>query len=408
MTGEVADTPESRRRTWRNIAVLIVAQAILGAQMSMVFITGGLAGAMLAPNRCLATLPISMVMLGSALSARPLSGFMARHGRQAGFNLASMIAATGAAVAFLGLRSGSFLLFTAGTTLIGVYMSAQGFYRFAATDAAPAALQARAISLVQAGGLVSALVGPSLVSATAERTAIPFALTFAAIAGLNLLGPLIFAALDTPRPAPGQVRAAGGRSLRELLRAPQIAVAMICATVAYALMNLVMTSTPLAMVGCGYQTSDAAGVVSAHVLAMFAPSFFTGHLIARFGAERIVALGMLILAGSAAVALGGVELERFFVALMLLGLGWNFGFIGATAMLTAAHGPQERGRIQGVNDAVVFGGVFVASLASGGLMGCMGGSAQAGWSAVNLAMAPFLVLAGGALIWLALRPRETR
>nr|HRO16517.1 MFS transporter [Paracoccus sp. (in: a-proteobacteria)] len=200
----------------------------------------------------------------------------------------------------------------------------------------------------------------------------------------------------------------GGRSLGELLRVPQIAVAMICATVAYALMNLVMTSTPLAMVGCGYQTSDAAGVVSAHVLAMFAPSFFTGHLIARFGAERIVALGMAILAGSAAVALGGVELERFFVALMLLGLGWNFGFIGATAMLTAAHSPQERGRLQGVNDAVVFGGVFVASLASGGLMGCMGGSAQAGWSAVNLAMAPFLVLAGGALIWLALRPRETR
>ena len=183
---------------------------------------------------------------------------------------------------------------------------------------------------------------------------------------------------------------------------------MICAMVSYALMNLVMTSTPLAMVGCGFATADASQVVSAHVLAMFVPSFFTGHLIARLGAPRIVALGLTILALSGAVALTGVQIEQFFAALVLLGIGWNFGFIGATAMLTAAHSVEERGRIQGVNDAVVFGGVFLASLSSGGLMGCTGGSAQAGWSAVNMMMLPFLTLAGGALIWMALRPRETR
>ena len=178
---------------------------------------------------------------------------------------------------------------------------------------------------------------------------------------------------------------------------------MICAMVSYALMNLVMTSTPLAVVGCGFAKTDAADVVSVHVLAMFAPSFFTGHLIARFGAERIVATGLTILAGAAVVGLMGVDLAHFFVALALLGIGWNFGFIGATAMLASAHRPEERGRMQGLNDLMVFGFVTMGSLASGGLMNCAGGSAEQGWAAVNVATAPFLALAGGALIWLVTR-----
>lgn len=410
MTAAVEDTPQNRARAWRNLAVLMTAQGLIGAQISMVFITAGLAGAMIAPSRCLATLPISMVTLGSALSARFLSGFMARNGRRAGFTLACIIAAIGAAIAFIGLQTASFVLFTAGCTLIGAYMSAQGFHRFAAADTAPAALQPRMISLVQAGGLFSALAGPIMARTTAESSAVPFAMTFAAIIVLNMIGPLLYALLRIPvlPQASHSAAAPSGRSLRELLRTPEIAVAMVCAMVAYALMNLVMTSTPLAMVGCGYDTGDAANVVSAHIVAMFAPAFFTGHLITRFGARRVVAAGLLILAVAGGVALTGVELDRFYLALILLGVGWNFGFIGATAMLTAAHRPEERGRIQGVNDAVVFGGVFLASLSSGGLMGCAGGTAQAGWSAVNLAMVPFLILAGSALIWLTLRPRETR
>ena len=196
-----------------------------------------------------------------------------------------------------------------------------------------------------------------------------------------------------------------GRSRAELLKTPRIAVAIICSMVSYALMNLVMTSTPLAVVGCGFTQGNAADVVSGHVLAMFAPSFFTGHLIARFGPERIVAAGLLILAAAGIVGLAGVQLGNFFVALVFLGLGWNFGFIGATAMLAEAHTLQERGRAQGMNDMIVFGCVTIGSLASGGLMNCSGGSAQEGWMAVNLAMAPFLALAGGALIWLALRER---
>lgn len=393
-------------RARRNVAVLLVAQAVLGAQMSMIFIVGGLTGQMLSPNPCIATLPLSMIVLGSALAARPLAGFMRRKGRRAGFMLACGAGALGAGCAATGMITGNFWLFTFSGLLTGIYQSAQGFYRFAATDSAPEAFQSKAISWVLAGGLVSAFTGPFLVRLTAEATAVPFLATYAAIIGLNLLGPLIFAFLDSPRPAPARADAPQGRPLAELIRTPQIAVAMICGMVSYALMNLVMTSAPLAVVGCGFQTADAANIVALHVVAMFAPSFFTGHLIARFGAKRIVMLGLAILAVAGAVALSGVNLAQFYLALFLLGLGWNFGFIGATTMLTRAHRPEERERVQGVNDAMVFGGVFVASLSSGGLMNCLGGSAQAGWSAVNLAMLPFLVLAGAALLWLMLRPRE--
>lgn len=393
-------------RARRNVIILVLAQAILGAQMSVVFIVGGLAGQILAPNPCLATLPVSLVILGSALTARPLSRLMQRRGRQAGFLLAVMAGALGAAVSATGLWQNSFLLFLAGSLLTGIYMSAQGFYRFAATDTAPEDFAPRAISWVMAGGLASAIIGPSLVRLTSDLTAMPFLATYVAVIGLNLIGPFLFAFLDIPRPPAPVAGIVAGRPTGQILRSPAIIVAMICGMVSYALMNLVMTSTPLAVVGCGYHASDAANIVSAHVLAMFAPSFFTGHLIARFGAERIVGLGLVILAMAGAVALSGIQLEQFFLALILLGIGWNFGYIGATTMLTRAHAPEERGRVQGMNDLVVFGGVFLASLSSGGLLNCSGGSVQAGWNAVNLAMLPFLVLAGGALIWLVMRPKE--
>lgn len=394
------------RRARRNVIVLVAAQAILGAQMSVIFIVGGLAGQILAPNPCIATLPLSMIVLGSALTARPLARFMQTRGRQAGFLLAVLAGGAGAALAAWGLSAGSFWLFMAGSLLTGIYMSAQGFYRFAATDLASEDYAPRAISWVMAGGLAAAVIGPAVVRATDGLTAEPFLATYLAVIALNALGPFLFAFLDTPRPQAAVSQQPTGRSAGELLRQPQIAVAMICGMVAYALMNLVMTSTPLAVVGCGFAPTDAANIVSAHVLAMFAPSFFTGHLIARFGAERIVAVGLFLLALAGAAALSGVELSHFYAALILLGMGWNFGYIGATAMLNRVHTPEERGRVQGLNDAVVFGGVFLASLSSGGLMNCSGGSVVAGWNAVNLAMLPFLVLAGGALIWLMLRPKE--
>jgi len=296
----------------------------------------------------------------------------------------------------------------AGSLLSGLYMSANGFYRFAATDTASPAFRPKAISYVMAGGLLSALVGPQLVSLTAEAMVVPFLGTYLAVIALNVAGALLFAFLDIPKPPRPAEDAPAGRSRWQLLTTPRIAVAVICATVSYALMNLVMTSTPLAVVGCGFATADAADVVAAHVLAMYVPSFFTGHLIARFGVERIMALGLAILAGAGGVALAGVALGNFFGALVLLGIGWNFGFIGATTMLAGAHAPEERGRAQGLNDLIVFAGVSVASLSSGLLMNCTGGSPQQGWVAVNIAMVPLIALSGGALIWLVLRDPAIR
>jgi hypothetical protein len=390
----------------RNVAVLVAAQGILGAQMPMIFIIAGLAGQSLAPNPCWATLPITMTVIGSMLTATPISAFMQRFGRAAGFAIGALGGALGAGIGAFGLYSGSFLIFCLGALVTGSYMSAQGFYRFAAADTASDAFRAKAISWVMAGGLLSAVLGPQLVKLTADAYVIPFLGSYLMVILLNLAGVGLFAALRIPRPRAPIAGSDGGRSRVELLRSPVIVVAMICATVSYALMNLVMTSSPLAVVGCGFTKSHAADVVTAHVLAMYIPSFFTGHLIARFGAERIIALGLTILAGAGAVAMAGVELENFFVALILLGLGWNFGFIGATALLTSAQRPEERGRLQGLNDFVVFAGVTLASFSSGGLMNCSGGSVQAGWQMVNLAMLPFLILAGGALIWLWLRPQE--
>ncbi|SNR41698.1 MFS transporter [Puniceibacterium sediminis] len=393
-------------RTRRNVTVLVMAQAILGSQMPMIFTIGGLAGQSLASNICFATLPISLIVLGSMLTATPISWFMQRYGRRAGFMLGALGGAVGGIIGAIGLYHASFPLFLLGSLFTGIYMSAQGFYRFAAADTASEEFRPKAISYVLAGGLVSAIVGPQLVKLTADAYVIPFLGTYLAVIGVNIVGSLLFLMLDIPTPTAPAADAPKGRTRWELITTPRIAVAVICAMVSYAMMNLVMTSTPLAVVGCGFDKGDAADVVTAHVLAMFAPSFFTGHLINRFGVERILAIGLVILGAAGVVALNGVEIENFFIALVLLGIGWNFGFIGATTMLAGAHAPSERGRMQGMNDLLVFGGVTIASLASGGLMNCSGGSAQEGWTAVNLAMAPALVLAGGALIWLWLHPKD--
>lgn len=399
---EMIDDKSARR----NVAVLVLCQAIMGSQMPMLFVVGGLAGGMLAGNPCFATLPISLIVFGSMTTAPWLSPLMQKHGRRLGFVIGAMGGALGAAIAAYGLFIQSFGLLLLGSYFSGIYMSAQGFYRFAAIDRASEAFRPRAISFVMAGGLLSAILGPQLNKLVDGTTLTPFLGTYMAVIVLNLLGMILFAFLDLPILKMAEKAVAGtARSIRELLRDPKILVAMICALVSYSLMNLVMTSTPLAVVGCGFTTGHANDIVSAHVLAMFAPSFFTGHLINRFGVERIIAAGLLILCAAGGVALSGIALSNFYIALVLLGLGWNFGFIGGTTLLASAHGPAERGRVQGLNDAIVFGSVTVASLASGGLMNCSGGSVVAGWTAVNLAMVPFLALAFGALYWLRVKER---
>ncbi|MBS1303703.1 MFS transporter [Loktanella sp. SALINAS62] len=397
--------PADDRLAKRNVVILVAAQAILGSQITMIFVVGGLAGQQLSPIACLATLPISMIVFGSMTTAPWLSNLMQRYGRRAGFMTGAAGGLIGAALSGYAITIGHFALFLLGSYLTGIYMSAQGFFRFAAADTASDAFRPKAISYVLAGGLVSAIIGPQLVSYLTfnnpDATVARFLPIYYGAIVLNLIGMALFPLLRIPKPPRPVMGSDQGRSIGQLLTTPRIAVAIICAMVAYALMNLVMTSTPLAVVGCGYSVSDASNIVTGHVLAMFAPSFFTGHLIARFGAERIIGTGLALLGVAGIVALSGVELGNFYVALVLLGLGWNFGFIGATTMLASSHSPAERGRVQGLNDMIVFGMVTLASLASGGLMNCAGGSAVQGWSYVNIAMVPFLILAAGALVWLA-------
>ena len=384
---------------YRNVTVLVAAQATLGAQLPIHFTLGGLSGQMLAPDPCWATLPISMTVIGSMLTAPVMSGIMQRYGRRPGFVIGAAGGALGAAICAYALFAGSFIVFLVGSLALGIYMSSQGFLRFAAADTASGAFRPKAISYVMAGGLIAALVGPQLLKVTRDMMAVPFAGAYATIIALNVIGSFVFIWLDIARPKPPASGDTPPRARSELLRDPRILTAMVCAMVAYALMNLVMTATPLAVVGCGFAVENAADVVSAHVIAMFAPSFFTGHLIARFGAPRIIATGLIILLASGVVALAGVTLTNFFGALVLLGVGWNFGFIGATTLLTANQRPEEQGRIQGMNDFAVFGLVAVASVTSGGLMNCSGGSPVEGWAAVNYAIAPFLLVAGAVLIW---------
>ncbi|MXU65937.1 MFS transporter [Oceanomicrobium pacificus] len=404
-----ADRPSAK--TKRNIAALIAAQAILGAQMPVYFVLGGLSGKMLASNPCWATLPISLIVLGSMISAPPLAAFMGRFGRRAGFFLGTFGGAFGALLCTIALYSGSFALFLIGSFITGLYFCAHGFYRFAASDSSEPAFRPKAISWVMAGGLISAILGPFIVRQTGgaavslpglDLPPVPFAAAYLSMVVLNVLGSAIFLFLDIPKPKPPKAGTDAGRSRWELLKSPGILVAMIVSMVAYALMNLVMTSTPLAVVGCGFTPDDAANIVSAHVLAMYVPSFFTGPLIARFGTRLIIATGLVLLAGAGIVGLSGVDLGNFYLALVLLGIGWNFGFIGGTTMLAQYHTPEEATRAQGMNDFAVFGMVTLASLSSGILMNCSGGDPVSGWTAVNIAMVPLLMLAGGALIWLTL------
>ncbi|MFK7890466.1 MAG: MFS transporter [Granulosicoccus sp.] len=409
--------PVNDDRARKNVAVLVAAQATLGAQMPMVFVVGGLAGSMLADNPCFATLPISMIVFGSMTTAPWLSPLMQQRGRRYGFFVGALGGAVGATIAAFALFIDSFVLLLLGSYFTGVYMSANGFYRFAAADSASETFRPKAISLVMAGGLLGAIFGPQLNKLVFDAGYLPilggiylpnpFIGTYLAIIGINLFGMFLFLLLDLPvEKANTAIKAAPlGRDRMALLREPVIAVAIICGMVSYALMNLVMTSTPLALIGCGFSSDEANDMVSAHVLSMFIPSFFTGHLIVRFGVERIISAGLIILALAGLVALMGVKLGNFYVALILLGIGWNFGFIGATSLLASQHAPHERGRAQGLNDMIVFGCVTIASLASGGLMNCSGETATDGWSAVNLAMIPFLILAAGALLWLQAKNR---
>jgi MFS family permease len=380
----------------RNLAILFCAHAVLGCQAPVNVVLGGLAGAELAPSRALATMPISVIVLFSMLTAPVASLVMGRYGRRTGFLIGALAGGLGATLAVRALFIGSFETLLAGSALSGMFMAFQGFVRFAASDAVPEAMKAKAISWVLAAGLISALAGPEIVRLLGDAFApVPFAGAYAGVVGVNVLGASIVVWLRIPRPVPRAVDAGQGRPLGVVLPQPRLIAAVVCAMLSYAVMSLVMTSTSLAMTDHGFSSNDAADVVRWHVLAMYAPSFATGHLISRFGHFKIMSTGLTLLIGCAAIALMGYDIHNFYLALIALGIGWNFGFVGATSLLATTHLPEEQAFIQGLNDFLVFGLVAVASFGSGALLNVWG------WPAVQYAAVPGVVIALGVLFWCA-------
>jgi len=391
--------PFDDRLARRNALILAVAQAFGNANNVILISTGSIVGMTLAPEKALATLPLSVYVIGLWQGTLPMGALARRYGRRTAFQVGTACGVITGLLCCLAVLWGSFLLFTAGAFFTGFYSAAQQAYRFAAADTASEAFRPKAISWVMAGGVGAAVLGPQTVILT-EGLWQPytFAVTYLVQSTLALMAAVVISFVRIPRP-PVRAGAANGRPLKEIALQPRFIAAVACGAVSYFIMNLLMTSAPLAMVMCGHSIRDATLGIQWHVLGMFVPSFFTGNLISRFGAERVTAVGLLLLAGSAIIDLSGITIAHFWIGLTLLGIGWNFGFIGATAMVTKCHRPEERTRVQAFNDFLVFGSMVFSSFGSGSLL------VLYGWNAVNQLAFPVILAAAASLGWLMLRER---
>jgi MFS family permease len=378
--------------------ILAIAQAIVGSAAPISFSIGALAGDhLLGADKSLATAPVTGFTLGVALGAIPAAALIRTLGNRIGFMTGTVVTGAGGALAAAALVRGSFWQFAFALLVIGIGGAFVQQLRFAAADNAPPEFKARAISFVLAGGIVTAILGPQIVIFTRELMApVMFAGSFAAIVGLAVAGAIVLSFLPASvhASASGETGAQPARPLIEIIATPRFAAGLACAVGSYALMSFVMTGAPLAMVGCGFSPDAAALGISWHVMAMFGPSFFTGRLVHRFGAERIVTVGLILLGCCAIVALSGIALWQFWTALILLGLGWNFAFIGATAMVAESYTTAERGKVQGFHDFLLFGSVAFASLMSGAVYNAFG------WNMLNWVVFPVAGLCFLALLFL--------
>lgn len=401
-TGDTAaPASDGDRRARRNTVVLSLAQALYFIAATIQITLAGLVGHLLADDKSLATLPISTFIMGTLVSTVPASLFMRRAGRRAGFEIGAFFGFTSASLAAYAIYAMSFPLFCIATALGGVYQACAQYYRFAAADTASEAFRPKAISWVLVGGLAAAVAGPQLVILTKEAFApVLYAGSFVAssAAALAAMGVLCF--VDIPRTPAHSPEGRPARHLAEILRQPKLRVAILAGMVSYASMTFMMTATPLAMVACNHSVDSAALAIQWHVLAMFAPSFVTGHLIVRLGREAVVLTGLLLLAGSGLVAATGDAIWQFNAAMILLGVGWNFGYIGSTTLVTDCHRPEERNKVQAVNEFMVFGLVALASFTSGKVLHV------SGWNVVSVSYLPFVALAAGLVLMLLVRGRQ--
>src|SRR6266851_3407395 len=387
-------------RARSNVVRLAAAQALTGANSAVIFATGSIIGATLAPDMSLATVPLSMYVVGIAAGTLPSGAIARAHGRRVAFIIGTGCGVLTGVLAALAILRGSFVLFCCATFLGGLYGAVSQSYRFAAADGASAAYRPKAVSWVMAGGVFAGVFGPQLVQWTMDIwPPYMFAFSFVVQAMVALIAMVILAGVDAPKPAPSDLH--GGRPLVEIVRQPRFIAAAFCGIVSYPMMNLVMTSAPLAMKMCGLSVSDSNFGIQWHIVAMYRPSFFTGSLIARFGAPKVVAIGLLPEACAATIGLSGVTAMHFWATLIVLGVGWNLSFVGASALVLETHRPQERNKVQAFNDFLIFGVMALGSFSSGQLL------ANYGWSAVNLVVYP-PVLLGLTVLTLASLARRQR
>lgn len=380
----------------RNVLILASAQGLAVTGTIMVTTASALVGHLLAADKSLATLPIALQFTATMAVTIPASLLMARIGRRAGFILGASTQMTGAGCAAYAIVQGSFLLFCLSGLLLGMANATSQYYRFAAADAADAKFKPKAISFVLTGGVAAAVFGPEMATLTRDYLPLyPFAGLFLFICGLSVANMAVLGFLKIPKPPRSHF--GGGRPMGQIIAQPVFIVAAFGGMIAYGVMVLVMTATPLAMAACNYAFNDSAFVIQWHVLGMFAPAFFTGHLISRFGVLTVMQVGVALLIGSIAASITGISIPHFWVGLALLGVGWNFLFVGATTLLTEAYLPEEKAKVQAINDFLVFGASAAGSFAAGHLLHTVG------WEAVNWGVAPLALMIMAGLIWLKLR-----
>ncbi len=395
ITSDIIDDTVARA----NVRRLAAAQALTGANAAVVFATGSIVGAQLAPSMSLATLPLSIYMLGLAAGTLPTGMISQAYGRRVAFIAGTGCGALCGLIAAVAILYGSFALFCFATFLGGVYGAVSQSYRFAATDSASVGYRPKAISWVMAGGVFAGVLGPQLVQWTMDLwPPYLFAVSFLVQALVALVAMVVLAGVNAPKPAPAQM--SGGRPLTEIIRQPRFIAAVICGAVSYTGMNFLMTSAPLAMKLCGLSLSDSNFGIQWHIVAMFGPSFFTGSLITRFGAAKVAAVGLILEAIAAVIGLSGITAMHFWVGLFVVGVGWNFSFVGASALIVETHGPLEGKKVQAFNDFIVFGLVAIGSFSSGQLL------ATHGWSMVNVVVFPAVALALMGLVFAALTQRR--
>lgn len=377
----------------KNVGLLSATQALLFTNNTILISVNGLAGFALADDKSLATLPVTAYVVGAALTTLPVSHLMRRVGRVNGFSLGTLIGILGALICGYAVYSHQFWMLCAGTLVMGIYNASGQYYRFAAADVASPGFKSTAISLVMAGGLVGGVIGPQTSKMTKDLFPAEFLATYLTLIGFCVLALILQRMMSIPRLTAAE-QLDQGRPLREIARQPAFIVAVLSGMVGYGVMNLLMTATPLAMKSCEHPFADTAFVIQWHVVAMFAPSFVTGTLIKRFGVRSILFSGVLLSLGCVAIALSGVDVMHFWAALVLVGVGWNFMYLGGTTLLTETHAPSEKAKVQGANDMAIFITMAISSASSGWLFSARG------WEIMNYGAIPFLVITGLAILFL--------